>query len=177
MEEDKDISSVVEESVKYLVVHLIKEQGFSSATSHALSLLSNTVVRYLVYISSVLKAQCEASHRTSPTLVDAVVVFKKVKEIVENRGRIELEEQSFSLPAEYVSEICTYVEPAPNYYEFLPKFPPVHTFKNTPIKRRVSDDRAQKARLRNEQTIKIVDSLFSIMKRSKKNLRYANYLM
>lgn len=177
MGQEKSVAAVVEEAVKYSIVLLLKEAGFTSATTQALGLLSTTVLRYLVYVSSVLKVRGEVAHRTSPTLVDAVVVLKRVKEVLKSSQRIQLEEEIVAPPEEYTSEICTYVEPAPSYYDFLPKFPPAHTFKNTPIKRRVSDDRAQKARLRNEQTIKVVDSLFGIAKKAKKNLGYANYLV
>lgn len=91
---------------------------------------------------------------------------------------ITVEEESFSLgDDEFISKACTQVEYPQNYYEFFPKFPPAHTFKNSTIKRKITDDRAQKARLRNEQTKKIVENLFTIMMKSGKSPKYANYLL
>ncbi|KAI5190210.1 transcription initiation factor TFIID subunit 8 [Nematocida minor] len=91
--------------------------------------------------------------------------------------KIVMQETEDAADCEFASDACTYVDYPQNYYEFFPKFPPAHTFKNSSIKRKITDDRAQKARLRNEQTKKVVENLFTIMAKSGKSPKYANYLL
>ncbi|OAG31799.1 transcription initiation factor TFIID subunit 8 [Nematocida displodere] len=173
MEENKTVKS----AARHCVSRLLADSGFTSSNEKALTLLSNTLVDYIIYLSSTLKKQCEIAHRSSPTLIDATLILKDVKDLPSPTKTLEVLVEPTALPEEFRSEICTYVDYPTNYYEFLPRFPPAHTFKNTAIKRRVPDDRAQKARLRNEQTIEVVDNLFNVLKKTGKVLRRANYLL
>lgn len=166
----------VEQAVIKCICHVLKKQGFESVNRRALKLLENAFMKYMVYIGAVIKRQCESARRSAPTLVDAVTVMKNITEILPNKERIHLEMEEYIPFKEYAGQICAYTDYPQNYYEFLPRFPPAHTFKSTSIKRKVLDDKANKARLRNEQTMKIVDSLFGIVKQSKKKLCHANYL-
>ncbi|KAI5170686.1 transcription initiation factor TFIID subunit 8 [Nematocida sp. LUAm3] len=170
-------SGPLKKVLEVAVAQILKQQGFSSANRRAISLLGNTMFNYLVYNSAILKKQCESARRSSPTLIDAVPLLEMIKEVFTSQGSISVEIEEEKKEEDTPSEISMQIDHPPNCYDFLPKYPPAHTFKNTPIKRRISDDRAQKARLRNEQTIKVVDSLFEIYKRKKRSFSHANYLM
>lgn len=167
---------VVEQALGKCICHILKKQGFGSANGRALKLLENAVLRYMVYVGAVVKRQCESARRSAPTLVDAVTVMKSITEILPNKERIQLETEEYVPFKEYVGKVCAYADYPQNYYEFLPRFPPAHTFKSTAIRRKVLDDKANKARVRNEQKMKIVDSLFGIVKRRNLKLCCANYL-
>ncbi|KAI5185621.1 hypothetical protein NEHOM01_0947 [Nematocida homosporus] len=164
-------------ATKAVIAVVLKESGFSHVEAPALALLSDTLINYTVYLSYKLKRQAEDAHRNSPALVDAVPLLQWVKDIPETQESLVLAQEPETDPIPvYTSEICTYAEYPANYYDFLPRFPPAHTFKNTPIKRRVSDDRALKARLRNEQITKVVENLFGIMHKKNQPIKRANYL-
>ncbi|KAH9385527.1 transcription initiation factor TFIID subunit 8 [Nematocida major] len=196
----------IKKTLQAVISALLKEEGFEKIEARAMESLSTAFFNYAIYTSSRLKRQCEMSRRTLPTLVDAAIMVQEMSNQREKQKKdegwkiegIELEtlsetlnkynenstnpvqvnmEDSFEEEKEFASEACAYVEYPQNYYEFLPKFPPAHTFKTSTIKRKITDDRAQKARLRNEQTKKVVENLFSIMEKSGKTPKYANYLM
>jgi len=176
MREDINERSAIEAALEKCAARVLLDAGYGAAEARALKHLSNVLLRYMVHTCGLLRKQSETAGRSAPTLVDSVVIMKKIREIPENYHRIELEESEIEEKREYASEICTYIDYPANYYEFLPRLPPAHTYKNTSIKRRISDDKAQKAKIRSEHATKIVDSFFELMKKSNKKLSYANYL-
>ncbi|KAI5134558.1 hypothetical protein NEAUS04_1206 [Nematocida ausubeli] len=175
---------------------ILKSEDFTGVEGKALDFLTTTLLNYMIYTGSRLKKQCEMSRRTSPTLVDAGCIIQEINaqdcqpsestliSALEKFNSMELEQITAELesdpaddPNEFISEACTYVDCPQNYYEFLPKLPPAHTFKNSSIKRKITDDRAQKARIRNEQIKQVVENLFCIMLKTGRSPKYANYLM
>ncbi|EIJ88563.1 hypothetical protein NEQG_01253 [Nematocida parisii ERTm3] len=174
---------------------ILKNEGFTAVDNKALDLFTTSILNYTVYTSAWLKKQCELSRRTSPTLVDASCLMQEINTTAKQHDKsslveildkfnsdpltqLEIEEEvSSDTDHEFISEACAQVEYPQNYYDFLPKLPPAHTFKNSAIKRKITDDRAQKARIRNEQIKQVVENLFSIMVKNKKSPGYANYLM
>lgn len=190
----------IKKTLEVVVSAILKKEGFLAIERKGLETLITSLLNYMVYTSSRLKKQCEMSRRTLPTLVDAAIIMQEInnqdaaqsnnkhttslQEMLGKSKAVEIKEIEVEAEAgpqekedDFLSHACTYVEYPQNYYEFFPKFPPAHTFKTSAIKRKITDDRAQKARLRNEQTKKIVENLFSIMIKSKKLPNYANYLI
>jgi len=169
--------TAVHQAVVKCVAYIVKTYGYDTADRRAIEVLANTAVRYMLYTCGMLRTQCETARRAMPTLVDAVAIMKGIKEVPASMYRVELEEEEIQSTTKYTSKLSEAVEYPHTYPEFYPRLPPAHTFKNTPTKRRITDDKAQKSRLRNEQSTKIVDNLFCIMKKTKKHLAYANYLL
>lgn len=167
---------VVESVIDVAIAIILSEKGFVAIEKRAQTLLRDTLINYMVYKSRVLKTQSELARRSTPTLIDAVVLMKNIDNIPESKETIKIEEEHVSLPEIYESDICSHVDCPSNYYDFLPCFPAAHTFKNTPIKRRILDDRTQKARIRNEQATKIIENLFGIVKKKKQAITSVNYL-
>ncbi|KAI5181345.1 hypothetical protein NEOKW01_1539 [Nematocida sp. AWRm80] len=170
---------VIEQTLRVVIAQILKNQNYSKIEHKGIEVLTNTLLKYLIYTCYKLKDQCESSHRTSPTLVDSIVLLKDITELPQNKCQPiapEIDQNNDMDLEQFVSEICMHAETPTNYYDFLPKFPPMHTYKSTQIKRCVSDDKAQKARMRNEQISKVVENLFYLSKRINRRPTYANYL-
>lgn len=178
------LDAVVERILYVCVSSVLRSAGCEAAEAKALAHLAMVLERYIMYISTALQKHAGFAHRPSPTLVDVVqtLLGMKVSLSLEDMRahphlRIHTEPYDSVFPEDLSAGLCTYVDLPPYFYEFLPKFPPAHTFKSTPIKRRVVDDKSKKARIRNEQGIKAVDSLFRMMESSGTRPKRANYLL
>lgn len=188
---EEGFSSVESRALEYLSVALLNYSVYTAARMKKQAEMSRRTSPTLVDGSIILQeiashtdqvTQKETERNSQyKTPIYAGISFSDLltkSSKIQNTPLISTEEDTPSFDdSEVMSEACTQVEYPQNYYEFFPKFPPAHTFKNSSIKRKITDDRAQKARLRNEQTKKIVENLFTIMMKSGKTSKYANYLL
>jgi Bromodomain associated/Transcription factor TFIID complex subunit 8 C-term len=177
-----------EQILQICVSLIVRKAGYDSIESRALAHLASVSRKYIAYISTAVKKHAAYSHRAIPTAIDVIqaVHGMKIKLGAESvaeqpvlKAPIRTETERAVLPFKEMlpSEIALPAEMPPNYYNFLPPFPPAHTFKTTQIKKRILDDKAKKSRIRHEQATLVTESLFKMLESSGMRPKKANYLL
>lgn len=76
----------------------------------------------------------------------------------------------------WLSPLSNRVEKFIHIYDFMPDFPPIHTFRLTPIKQLVSKNLSSKVKNRLEQSLKSEKNMIKLIKSSDSLPKFINFL-
>lgn len=77
---------------------------------------------------------------------------------------------------EWVSPLSTRVEKFIHIYEFMPNFPPIHTFRTTAVKNHNSKNQSSKVKNRLEQSLRSEGNMIKLIKSSGSIPNFINYI-
>lgn len=86
------------------------------------------------------------------------------------------EEDVYEEPKEWTSPLSTRVEKFIHIYDFMPAFPPIHTFRLTLIKPLTTRNLSSKVKNRLEQSLKSEGNMIKLIKSSASLPEFINYL-
>ena len=95
---------------------------------------------------------------------------------IQSYQNIDLETDKMPDIEAFYGPISAPVDKFINIYEFMPIFPPLHTFRATLVKENKVRSRARDVKERIEQKNQVTASVFRILKRLKEISNRANYL-
>ncbi|KCZ79851.1 hypothetical protein H312_02764 [Anncaliia algerae PRA339] len=162
------------ELIKYCIVKVLKETGYECFEEKAIYHFIEVFELYMQKILVGIKNNSTHCGRNRTTLIDFITKFE-LKD-VKSYDLVNYEYPQEEKVADFVGPISTPVEKFMYIYEFMPPFPPLHTFKETIIKERKVRSRARDVKDKIEQRNRIIESLFTLSKLSKKKFKFANYL-
>lgn len=77
---------------------------------------------------------------------------------------------------EWISPVSTKVDKFIHIYEFMPTFPPIHTFRMTSLKEKTVSNQSSKVKNRLEQSLRTEGNLIKLIKSSGTVPNFINYL-
>lgn len=119
-------------------------------------------------------ASSQPQHSSSET-----ALFQKKRAQLFNVLRFpagEYETEKLVEPEEWISPISTRVEKFIHIYDFMPNFPPIHTFRLTTIKQPAMKNLSSKVKNRLEQSLKSEGNMIKLIKSSGSLPGFVNYL-
>lgn len=160
--------------LRHSIARALRESGFDSFEEKAMHYFINILELYTQKILSGIKNNSCHCGRSRTTLLDLTtkLSFKEVKSFPYLEYEPEIEVKTLN----YISPVSAPVEKFMHIYEFMPIFPPLHTFKETIIREKKVRSRARDVKDRIEQRNKVIESLFSLIRASKKKPKCVNYL-
>jgi Transcription factor TFIID complex subunit 8 C-term len=116
-------------------------------------------------------ADIEQSHNNEDLAINKTNPFKLVIIDLEDYDYEELVE-----PEEWTSPLSVRVEKFIHIYDFMPSFPPIHTFRQTTIKQQTIKNQSSKVKKRLEQSLKSEENMIKLIKSSGSIPGFINYL-
>ena len=165
----------MDEFLRIILIHSLKDAGFESVNQKALEVFLIVFKYHMKKTLGTIKARSLHSLRPKVVLLDFLLYFGN-KEI-KNYESICFEDEKPVEKEEFVSKISGAVSKWLNVYEYLPNFPPLHTFKTTTVREKKQRSRAKDIKERIDQSNKIINNLFKLIKSTKKPPKHANYLL
>lgn len=77
---------------------------------------------------------------------------------------------------DWVSPISTKFEKFIHIYDFMPDFPPIHTFRQTILKTQISKNQSSKVKNRLEQSLRTEDNMIKLIKSSGSIPKFINFM-
>ncbi|KAL0263978.1 UNVERIFIED_CONTAM: hypothetical protein PYX00_011243 [Menopon gallinae] len=152
----------------------LKSSGFDTANQKALEFFAEVFTMYMFRTLGYIKRVATHSQRSKATMVDMVSSFGILEATSYEDVGFETDEAPEA--ETFYGPISAPVDKFINIYEFMPVFPPLHTFRATLVKENKVRSRARDVKERIEQKNQVAASVFRILKRLKEIPNRANYL-
>lgn len=190
------------DKTKYALVKILKETGFESCSSRALELFLAIFEDRLSSMLRTLHSRQIHACRTSTTFLDLLDIVDlqdafTVREdwkyrkkdsralLTDKRTKLfrlpnihfeEFPHEMQSSCEEWTSPVSIRLEKFIHIYEFMPPFPPVHTFRHTHLKPAVSGGLSFRVKNRLEQSHITEDNMIKLIKSSGSLPKFINYI-
>lgn len=194
--------SHMERIVERVVARIMKEAGFEACSSRSLRFITAILEDRLEAILRSVSSQSQHAGRPSTTFTDllGMVIQQNAFMACDITGYtppISKDESSkrrsmlFSLPSispeefpretidpgqEWVSPISTKVEKFIHIYDFMPSFPPMHTFRQTSPKASETAGLSSRVKHRLEQSLVTESNMIKLIKLGGSLPKFVNYI-
>lgn len=163
--------------VNHFILRIVKENGFLYADKKAVLLLKENLEIYVTSILKVLMSYTIHSKKQSTNIFDFFSVIKNLRiNLSTNIHPVNYSEEELLPVLEFKSPLSTYLERYIHIYEFMPPFPPTHTFRQTYLKNKEKEDKSQLVKSRLEQSLRSERNLLKLIKGSGSLPSFVNYL-
>lgn len=88
----------------------------------------------------------------------------------------EFPRETFEEESEWTSPLSARVEKFIHIYDFMPNFPPIHTFRMTPMKSSIFKNQSSRVKSRLEQSLRSEGNMVKLIKSSGSMPKFINYL-
>lgn len=164
----------MEKIVRYTIVRALEHSGFDTANQKALEFFSEVFSLYMFRTLGYIKRISTHSQRSKATMVDVLSILGILE--VRSYECVDFETEKAPEIETFYGPISAPVDKFINIYEFMPVFPPLHTFRATLVKENKVRSRAKDVKERIEQKNQVAASVFRILKRLNEIPNRANYL-
>jgi len=167
----------MKEIINHIIVKFLNYNGFDLADKKAVLLINEALDLYISSILKILNSHTFHSRKQCANIWDFVSLlnFKNLK-IENNIKPVLYPSVQKNNIEEFKSPLSTYLERYIHIYDFMPSFPPTHTFRQTYIKNKEKEDRSQKVKTRLEQSLRAEKNLLRLIKGSGSLPSFVNYL-
>lgn len=167
----------MDEIINHIIIRIIKEHDFNFADNKAILLINEALEIYLRSILKTLFSHTLHAKKTSSNILYLLrILGKKDINLTCSLNPIQYQKLCPIKIPEFKSPLSTYLERYIHIYEFMPNFPPTHTFRNTFCKNKEKENIPEQVKKRLEQSLKTEKNLFKIIKASGKMPKFINYL-
>ncbi|TBU07293.1 putative subunit 8 of transcription factor IID [Hamiltosporidium magnivora] len=169
----------MEKILEKCILEELKRAGYQKLNTKALYMFTQTTIAQIKTNCNILSSLTLHSMRSRSTLLDVMNLIKLTKidySNVYNRPTVKYEVEEEPKPIQFKSSISCSAEKFIHIYDFMPDFPPVHTFKKSFLKENRSEDKSEKVKQRIEQSLKTESSLLKIIACSKGLPKRINFL-
>ncbi|WUR02333.1 transcription initiation factor TFIID subunit 8 (TAF8) [Vairimorpha necatrix] len=167
----------MDEILNHVIIQIIKEVGYESASKKAILLLADSLKDQ---ISSILKVlHCHTSHtsRQNSNMWNLLEIMSYKYLIFQSRpSRVYYPISQEEPLVDFKSPLSTYLERYIHIYDFMPPFPPTHTFRQTLVKNKEKEDKSELVKTRLEQSLRSERNLLKLIKSSGSLPSFVNYL-
>lgn len=160
--------------VRHTIARALRHSGFDAANQKALEFFSEVFALYMFRTLGYIKRVATHSQRSKATMVDVLSSLGILE--VQSYESINFETEKMPETEMFYGPISAPVDKFINIYEFMPVFPPLHTFRATLVKENKVRSRAKDVKERIEQKNQVAASVFRIFKRLDEIPNRANYL-
>lgn len=168
----------MEKMTKIVLLQFLKEAGFENVNTKALELF---YVLFEEKMSSILISlnnfTCHAQ-RSKVILSDLenVINVSKLNDPFNSFPVLKFDEEVFHEKEQFDNGIASKIDKYIYIYEFMPNFPPTHTFKRSYIKEVKRNYKPEMLKIRLEQSMQAEKNLVKMMKLSKNLPKYVNFM-
>ncbi|KAK6090827.1 hypothetical protein P3W45_000072 [Vairimorpha bombi] len=167
----------MDDLINHCIIRIVKEHGYDYADKRAILLIKEALERHINSILKVFHSYTIHSKKQSANAFDLLSVLKDTKFSVNTRLTPMLYSQVEEEPCfDFKSPLSTYLERYIHIYEFMPPFPPTHTFRQTYLKNKEKEDKSQLVKTRLEQSLRSEKNLLKLIKGSGSLPSFINYL-
>lgn len=170
----------MEKILEKCILEELKRAGYKKLNSKALYMFTQITINHIETNCNILSSLTLHSMRSKSTFLDILNLIKLSKidyaNNVYSRPTVKYEIEKESKILQFKSFISTSAEKFLHIYDFMPDFPPVHTFKKSFLKENRSEDKSEKVKQRIEQSLKTESSLLKIIASSKGLPKRINFL-
>lgn len=154
----------------------LKDTGYSFANKRALQILKSVFIKKMLTYCKSLKHVTNHAGRHKTILTDIFNFDKSPMFEINNSSKVALhfENSIYTPPEKFVNEIASKIDRYIHIYEFMPEFPPTHTFKRSYAKNAKKHDIKIKQRV--EQNLLAERTVFKMVFVEKKMPRHVNYM-
>lgn len=172
MENDKFIQATI--SI------VIKQLGFTHASPQAIELFSKVFEDRILFILRSVGTSALHSNRTKINLFDLCFYRKELRgnvlKVPLKKETIPVEYEELSDEERWISKLSVRVDKFSHIYEFMPEFPPIHTFRQTPLPTNSEKTESLNVKNRMDQSLKSEENMFKLFKSSGSFPPIINYL-
>jgi hypothetical protein len=164
------------EVLKHALIRLLRDIGYGRAEERALEGYMVALEGYMVnYMKSVTSFSRHAL-KSRTTFLDILRFVRQRRIEVHRMKPLAYGSEAEVEEPEFVSSLASNIEKYIHIYEFMPSFPPTHTFRQTIIKPNERDTRSFNIKHRLEQSLRAENNLLRLMKESGALPPFVNYL-
>ncbi|KAI5172477.1 hypothetical protein PAEPH01_1753 [Pancytospora epiphaga] len=188
--------------IEFTVLQILRQTGFETVSRRSLELIVEVFKDRLVAFLNTVSSRAALSMRSGISLVDLMDYIEDPRSFshIGNRGKqrgmetsalknarsrlfdvipapqVQFEKENLEEPKEWISPLSTRVEKFIHIYDFMPNFPPIHTFRLTLPKQVVQKNYSSRVKKRLEQSLKSEGNMIKLIKSSGSLPGYINYL-
>lgn len=167
----------MDDLINHCIIRIVKEQGYKYADKRAILLIYEALEKYIISVLKVFHSYTIHSRKQFANIFDLIFVLKNVDNNINSRLTPMLYSQVEEKTClEFKSPLSTYLERYIHIYEFMPAFPPTHTFRQTYLKNKEKEDKSQLVKTRLEQSLRSERNLLKLIKGSGSLPSFINYL-
>lgn len=184
----------------HIILRIIQNAGFEAVSKPALELLlrvyedrictilnivtmkanfaarpSTSILDFMNIIEDPTKLLGQAAAEKGSTSTRDAAAFRKLFNVAQ-LAPVEYPAEEYIEPKEWTSPLSTRVEKFIHIYDFMPSFPPIHTFRLTAIKQPIMKNHSSKVKNRLEQSLKSESNMIKLIKSSGALPGYINFL-
>lgn len=161
----------VEEYIKKIVTSILINAGYSNADKQALDLLTDVFIHFINENLKILSTSAQHSGRVNLTMFDFVKQKNKLFKFDDNvlpcyTLNDYLQHEQLVIENEWDSPLATKSEKFIHIYDFMPDFPAIHAFRNTPGTENREHFESTNVKNKMEQSIKSEKNMFKLFKTS-----------
>lgn len=168
--------------ISHILIRFLQAAGYTHTDSYAISILSTILTTHLHNLLKSLQKLTTHAQRSKTTLIDLhsltsllnlkvsfiELQFEQANYIINTNRMLS----GHAFENSIVSKIDRYI----HIYEFMPSFPPTHTFKKTFPKETIKHETPEKIKMRLDQVARAEKNLIRILKVSKGLGRRVNFM-
>lgn len=175
-----------------IIMDILKKAGFELVNKIALEQLIEVLNDKVFSTLNIISQQSILAGRSSVSLLDVFGINQKNRYLanllnnenntIENMFNV-IPITDFDFPIEllpeenkWISPISTKFEKFIHIYDFMPDFPPIHTFRQTFTKNQISKNQSSKVKNRLEQSLKTEDNMIKLIKSSGSIPKFVNFM-
>jgi hypothetical protein len=170
----------MDEILEHFLCNFLKKNGFEIVERKALLILKEALISRIESYFRCMNSYKTLGLKQGSTAIDALNLVKQEKEsnlkMLEQGELVTYEEPQVEIKPEFISPLANTVERYIHIYDFMPTFPPTHTFKQTYLKLDTKENKSFSVKNRLEQSLRSEGNLLKLMKSSESLPPFINYL-
>jgi histone H3/H4 len=162
--------------LKHTLARLVRDIGYERAEERAVEVFMSALEKYMVnYLKSVVSFSRHAL-KSRATFLDILRFVKQGKVEVHKMAPLLYDPEVAAEDPAFASPLASSTEKYIHIYEFMPSFPPTHTFRQTIVKPNGRDTRSFDVKHRLEQSLRTENNLLRLIKASGALPPFVNFL-
>ncbi|KAM0674510.1 hypothetical protein GVAV_002125 [Gurleya vavrai] len=167
--------------IEKIIITALSKAGYTTFSNHALSHFTQHFSQHTLSLLKSLASISYHAQRSKSSIVDFNTMLrlrkKKLKiNDLNNFESFEFIESEFIQEKMFNNPIASNIDRFIHVYEFMPQFPPTHTFKRNYVKEVERHRKPDGIKKRIEETVLVERSLIKMLKERGEMPKYVNYL-
>lgn len=171
----------IDEIIETCLANELKRAGYECMDKKALIIFKEAFDKRIMSILHTLRKFTSHSLKDKSTMIEAFVMMNDIGIKVNKRDFVKIlplhiEKEEEDVKIEFHNKLASVIDKYIHVYEFMPDFPPAHSFKKTFIKGSINSNFSEGHKKRLEQSAVAEANLYKMLHKSNKIPQFANYL-
>lgn len=167
--------------IEHIIIEALSSAGYTSFSKRAVEHFKQVFINKQLSFLNSLSAVTIHSQRSKSNIIDLNNTLKLTNKKISQKDLVSFDTKKFENQEEqefvnFVNPIASNIDRFIHVYEFMPHFPPSHTFKRNYTKEIAKHRRPDGIKKKIEETVLVERSLIRIMKENKELKCFANFL-